>query len=462
MKNPAKPSTTADVGRLERVRIDDISPGPNPRPISELKGSAMEELVASVRAKGVLVPIIVRPIAGTPNFQLVAGQRRLAAAILAGEKDIPASIRELTDDEAAEVSIVENLQREGIHPLDEAQAFRALAANAKEMADVAARVGKPVAYVRQRLVLTNLDEKIQASYRKAELNDGAAALIANLAPSDQKDAYKALQGGRFGDRLSVRELKEWIVEHVGEPMKRQPWVGKPELEKAVGACKECKPNVATLFGEVKVGECTSFACWSRKMKAYIAHQVKGGKVAISSSYSPDDKSLPPVGRYHQISSKKDTCPSAKTAVYGDGATVGATAHVCVDGECKMHAARITAGGFKRTAEEVATRKRQLADDRAKAEKQSAALAAALEKIEWPMNAHQLDALVAFAFERYGGSYLIQTCKLLGIKAKDHAYEKALREWAGGDDATPTQKVRLLVAVMAPSWSLETSLKKLNA
>lgn len=449
---------------LKQIPIGDITESKtNPRRAADAEG--IKELAASIEKQGILVPLILRPLdsASAKPFELVAGSRRLAGAKLAKLATVPAIVRDLTDEEAREVQIIENLQREGVHPLDEAQAFRALAANAKEMADVAARVGKPVAYVRQRLVLTNLDGKIQEAYRKTELNDGAAALIANLAPSDQKNAYKALQGGRFGNRLSVRELKEWIVEHVGEPMKRQPWVGKADLEKAVGACKECKPNVATLFGDAKEGECTSFACWSRKMKAYIAHQAKDGAVVISSSYSPEDKSLPAVGQYHQISSRKDTCPSARTAIYGDGATVGATAHVCVDGECKTHAARITPGGFKRTAEEVATRKKQLAAEKAKAEKRSEDLNEALWRIEWPLKEYQLDALIDFAFERYGGSYLIQTCRLLGIKAKGHGqYEKALREWAGGADATPTHKVRLLVAVMTPSWTFESSLKKLNA
>lgn len=451
--------------RLESVKLSQIVESKtNPR--GAVDPGTLQELLASVRTQGILTPVILRPhrlektgAGETGQYELVAGRRRYAAAKLANLIEIPATIQELTDEEAREVQIVENLQREGIHPLEEAAAFRALAANAKEMTDVAVRVGKSPEYVRSRLVLTNLDEKLAAAYRKGEMNDGMALLIAGLAPSDQHKAWKVASGSVY-NRMTVRDMKDWIARSVGEPMKRQPWIGDAQFEKIVGACQECKPNVATLFGDVKTGECTSFQCWNRKMKAYVAHMAAAGAAKVSTLHSHEDKKLPGTGDYHRIEGRKDICPSVQDAVVADGAGVGTLTKVCIDKSCRVHAAKITPGGFKRTPEEEKKRKQELARERLAKEKKAKVFNEALAKVSWPLSERHLDALLAFIFQDRGSMYQQAVIKLLGDYCpvgKDKNYERALRDWAGKDKAG---KLRLVIAMMFPTYSADTAIKEL--
>ena len=163
----------------------------NPRG-KKFEGPSFDDLVASIKEKGVLVPVIARPKEkGGKSFEIVAGNRRFRAAGLAGLKEIPARVEELSDDEAREVQIIENLQREDVHPLEEGEAYHKIIEESKyEIAAIAAKVGKSETYVRQRLFLTNLSEKSAKAYRKGDITDGHAVLIAKLSPNDQIEAVK--------------------------------------------------------------------------------------------------------------------------------------------------------------------------------------------------------------------------------------------------------------------------------
>src|SRR5450631_4749492 len=126
----------------------------NPRRIFE--DAALKELAASIRSQGVLSPLLVRPVT-EQSFEIVAGARRYRAAQLAEAETVPVRIVNLTDAEALEAQLIENLQRRDVHPLEEANGFRALL-NLEEpkysIEQIAARTGKPPAYVAGRLKLT--------------------------------------------------------------------------------------------------------------------------------------------------------------------------------------------------------------------------------------------------------------------------------------------------------------------
>ena len=140
----------------------------NPRG-KDFEDASFKELVASVKEKGVLVPVLARPREGK-EFEIVAGNRRFRAAKKAGLDVIPAHVVEMTDDEAQEAQIVENLQRADVHPLEEGEAYRKLIEDGgRKVADVAVKVGKSESYVRQRLFLTNLSDKAKKLYRKNEI-----------------------------------------------------------------------------------------------------------------------------------------------------------------------------------------------------------------------------------------------------------------------------------------------------
>lgn len=133
---------------LDRIRESQTNP--------RQRFDDLEELAASIRTHGLLQPILVRPV--LKDFELVVGARRLRAARLAGLSSVPAQVKPLDDRSAREVQIIENLQRQDVHPLEEADGYKALLESAPSCTidEIAAKVGKSKAYVYQRLSLTRL------------------------------------------------------------------------------------------------------------------------------------------------------------------------------------------------------------------------------------------------------------------------------------------------------------------
>ncbi len=205
----------------------------NPR--SRFDKALDAELAASVRQVGVLQPILVRRT-DKGWHELVCGHRRLAAAQAAELVEIPAVIRELTDEQVLEIQIIENLQRSDVHPLDEAEAYRQLHERYKhDVARIAGRVGRSVAYVYDRIRLTALTAEAKEHFRAGRIEAGHAVILARLKPKDQGRAIDADKGGLFqGESLlwdpdeketeakpyhglkhrTVRELQAWVDEHV--------------------------------------------------------------------------------------------------------------------------------------------------------------------------------------------------------------------------------------------------------
>lgn len=203
----------------------------NPRRRRDEKADA--ELVESVRRHGVLQPVLVRPIEanGAPPWELVAGSRRFAAAKAAGLADIPAVSKDLTDVEALEVQVIENLQRADVHPLEEAEGYHQLSRHpGYDVATVAERVGRSVKYVYDRLKLLGLTKEAKQLFLDDRISAGHAILLARLKPADQARAigpegrlfetedtlFDPLDGRpeRSFKSCSVRELQAWIDEHV--------------------------------------------------------------------------------------------------------------------------------------------------------------------------------------------------------------------------------------------------------
>lgn len=156
----------------------------NPR--KRFDEAELEELTRSIRAHGVLQPILVRP-KGT-GYEIIAGERRWRAAGAAGLDVIPAVIRDIDDTQALEIMVVENSQRAGLEPLEEARGFGALVNVGYDAAKIAARVGRSVAYVYDRLKLLQLTEPAQKLLEDGRIQAGHAILLARLKPEDQARA----------------------------------------------------------------------------------------------------------------------------------------------------------------------------------------------------------------------------------------------------------------------------------
>lgn len=182
-----EPSTS--VGQLALLSLKKLhESSSNPR--SAFSAESLEELAASIRTHGVLQPILVRPIAG--GWEIIAGARRTRAAARAGLSAIPSRIVEMTDQDVREAQIVENLQREDVHPLDEAEAYERLLASdpAYTVETVAAKVGKSVTYVYRRLTLLRLIPDVRDAFRKDVITAAHAHKLAEVPAEKQPEAFR--------------------------------------------------------------------------------------------------------------------------------------------------------------------------------------------------------------------------------------------------------------------------------
>ena len=161
---------------------------------------ALEQLAESIKEIGLTVPILVRRSGPEIrlDYELVSGERRMRASVLAGKETITAIIRELTDAEALDIQMVENLQRADLHPMDEAAGYQALIVAAATrgqdltQTELAHKVGKPLSYVAQRVKLLDLTETSRKVFQEGHVNIGHALILARLTPELQDDGLRAI------------------------------------------------------------------------------------------------------------------------------------------------------------------------------------------------------------------------------------------------------------------------------
>lgn len=446
----------------------------NPRG-TDFAGKAFDELVASIREKGVLLPVLARPRkkSGKLQFEVVAGNRRLRAAKEAGLTEIPAQVEEMTDDQAREAQIVENLQRQDIHPLEEGQAYRQLIEDRQfAIKEIAARVAKSETYVRDRLFLTNLTEAVGNAFRKGTVTMLQAALIARLTPAEQKQALEYVRDAeRYGDKVAPEDLKRWITEKFYQPLAYQPWLNDAEIAKLVGPCKYCPPNRPSLFGAVKEGQCTDLRCWGNKMAAYIKWRLDDdeGLVMVSKAYgAPNMKGAISKSDYTGLSiRKKDHCDFAEQGIVVEGADIGTTVWLCRSTACKQHHADHSDRGYATSPKEREMRKKERERDEAKREKFDASIAAALEEVKWPLSEKHLDALLDLMFDNRGTSLQMPIVKRHGLKPdKKKGSYGVVRDYAAplrrlAEDAGKDGKLRMIFEFLLPTYFSHADSSELN-
>jgi ParB family chromosome partitioning protein len=196
--------------------IAEIAPNPW-QPRTRFDDETLTELVASIREQGVIQPLLVRR--GKNGWELVAGERRLRAARLAGLDSVPVVVRDLDDRQALEIALVENLQRQDLDPLEEASAYERLMRDfGLTQEEIAQRVGKSRPAVANTLRLLQLPEPVREELRRGSLSAGhARALLALSSPSEQI----ALAREAVRRRLSVRSL-EARIQARNRPRPRPP------------------------------------------------------------------------------------------------------------------------------------------------------------------------------------------------------------------------------------------------
>ena len=169
---------------VRQVPLDLLEPNPF-QPRSSIDPTALEELTQSIRLRGVLQPLLVRPRPGTADrYQIVAGERRWRAAGAAGLHEVPALVHEMTDTEAAAVALVENLQRQDLNAMDEAEGYDRLMTQFEFTQEALGQaVGKSRSHVANTLRLLNLPVAVKEALRKGEISAGhARALLTHPSP----------------------------------------------------------------------------------------------------------------------------------------------------------------------------------------------------------------------------------------------------------------------------------------
>ncbi|MFO1186871.1 MAG: ParB/RepB/Spo0J family partition protein [Alphaproteobacteria bacterium] len=198
-----KPAAPRGGGRT--LPVAQLSPSPL-QPRKHFTPETLEELAASIREKGVLHPILVRP-KGEEAFEIIAGERRWRAAQMAGVHEVPVIVRELTDAQVLEAALIENIQREDLNPVEEARAFKALIDRFSHTQDALSRVvGKSRSHIANSLRLLNLPAGVIAFLESGKLTAGHARPLVGRSDAEAL-AAKIVAAG-----LSVRATEDLVRE----------------------------------------------------------------------------------------------------------------------------------------------------------------------------------------------------------------------------------------------------------
>lgn len=275
---------------VQYIGLERIAPSKtNPRKLFV----GIEALAEDIRQHGVLQSVLVRPKGGA--YELVVGERRYRAAKQAGLEAIPAMVRELGDDDAAALQLVENAQREDIHPLDEADGYRALLDRHHfSLEEIAAHVGKSVTTIRQRLALSELAPEVKDALVAAKISTAVALLLARIPHADlqQRALKECVSKYTDGDLVSAHDAA-WTIKtkYMLRIQDAQFDLADPALVKGAPSCATCTKrtgNQTELFADVagKDDLCTSPPCFEKKKEAHWAKTTKAAAAKGATVLSP--------------------------------------------------------------------------------------------------------------------------------------------------------------------------------
>jgi len=259
------PEAEEQEGQVRLIPIDQVDRNEE-QPRKYFDEEQLDELRESIETHGVLEPIIVRPVKG--RYEVVVGERRWRASQLAGLKSIPAVVRSLSDKETMEIALVENLQREDLNPLEEAEAYRRLMVEFDlTQEEVAARVGKKRSTIANRLRLLELDEEIRLEIETGRLSAGHAKVLLGVADKAKRSklARRVIEEG-----LSVRALEEATKEQEAT-VEGQPRATKRRALRVDPLLQDVEDRLQRSLGT----------------KVRVVQNGKRGRIEIS-FYGPDD------------------------------------------------------------------------------------------------------------------------------------------------------------------------------
>jgi ParB family chromosome partitioning protein len=399
----------------------------NPRRRFDARG--LEELASSFRTQGVLQPLLVRTL-NEDLYEVIAGARRLRAARMAELETVPVRVRELSDAEAIEAQAIENLQREEIHPLEEALAYKNmldLDGALYSVATIAEKVGKTPAYITQRLRLIELIEPVAQAFLDDQIGVGHALEIAKLQPTEQEKAFamafRETWTGSTHARvlLPVRALTAWIEQNILLELGSVPFDKTDEaLLPEAGSCDSCQKRTGVntlLFAGASTDSCTDGACYNAKMGRFVEQQVaaKPQLVQISTNWSgardSRDSNVLPRGRYvplqlvakpgkarAPLSANQKPCEHMKEAIVAEGPERGRIAKVCSEPTCKIHFAQRQEPDARAIARQKEARRKELLKKRLEATVRHRIFAEILKKVSAPLDRADLVLVLQIMLE----------------------------------------------------------------
>lgn len=384
---------------LKEIRLDEIATSPTNQRKSFDK-ARLDELSRSIEQKGVIEPLVVRS-RKKGGYEIVAGERRFRAAKLAGLEAVPCVVRELSDVEVLEVQTIENLQREDLHPLEEAAGYEALIKKAGyDVENVAARIGKPTRYVYDRVKLLQLIAPIREVFLAGEVTVGHAILLARLSPKAQAQIFgKGETGGawRGGDTLFQHESANGHGLDLDDP--RKP-ISVRELAALIDRVVRFRPDevdLPNLFPETAAALAAAADDDLKVVKITREYRVpdkaRDEKERTYGSQSWKRADGEPEPDFHSGKPKPSkTCEHARLGVVVAGPGRGEAFRVCVDKKkCKVHWAAEIRETAKRASEKTSTPKVDHAAERRRWDEQERQRE--LERSRWKKAAPALlDAL----------------------------------------------------------------------
>ena len=243
-------------GGSQQVPITAILPNPS-QPRGEINIEGLQELAQSILEHGILQPLILSKSPTDNKYTLIAGERRLRAAEIAGLKSVPAIIREVTEQERLEIALIENIQREDLSPLEAALSYQQLNDEFNlSHEDISARVGKSRASITNTLRLLKLSDAVQVALNSRKISEGHARALLGL-PS--KKSQIAVLQTVLNNQLNVRQTEILVRKFSGQ---------KPEIKKAK---KTVSPEISSLEDQIRTLLGT---------KVTLNHGKKGGTIVI--------------------------------------------------------------------------------------------------------------------------------------------------------------------------------------
>lgn len=252
---PPQPPAAVVSGGPQQVDVDLIDPSPY-QPRVHFREEALEELAQSIRSTGIIQPLVLRPVAG--RYQLLAGERRWRAAQRAGLHRVPAVLRDVRDEQALEITLVENIQREDLNPMEQARAFdRFISEFSITQEEVAARTGKDRATVANAVRLLKLEPQIQQLLEEGRLSAGHGRALLAIADGKLRLALaqRAAKGAltvRQIERIAAAKAKGSKAAVAAAALDANTRAALEELERALGTRVQLRPPAGKKAGQLVI------------------------------------------------------------------------------------------------------------------------------------------------------------------------------------------------------------------